>query len=81
MYFLSLVVLFLVLIIVTAIAALEVKDLLGAVIIFSAFSYLAVMLYLLLGSPDVGFTEAVIGVISSIFFIFAIKKIDGWCDR
>ncbi len=81
MYFLFLVVLFLVLIIITGIAALEAKELLGAVIIFSAFSFMAVMLYLLLGSPDVGFTEAVIGVISSIFFIFAIKQIDRWCDR
>jgi multicomponent Na+:H+ antiporter subunit B len=41
---------------------------------------LAVMLYLILGSPDVAFTEAVIGVISSIFFIFAIKRLDRWCD-
>lgn len=81
MFFLSLVVLFLILIIATGIVALETEDLLGAVIVFSAFSYMAVMLYLLLGSPDVGFTEAVIGVISSIFFIFAIKKVDRWCDR
>jgi multicomponent Na+:H+ antiporter subunit B len=80
MFFLSLMVVFLLLIIIAGLAALETKDLLGAVIIFSSFSFLAVMLYLLLGSPDVAFTEAVIGVISSIFFIFAIKRLDRWCD-
>lgn len=80
MFFLILMVIFLILMIFTGLAALETEDLLGAVIIFSAFSFLAVMLYLILGSPDVAFTEAVIGVISSIFFIFAIRRLNRWCD-
>ncbi len=80
MFILSLMVFFLVLIIITGIAALEIQDLLGAVIAFSAFSFLAVVLYLILGSPDVAFTEAAIGVVSAIFFIFAIKKLDRWCE-
>lgn len=80
MFFLSLMVVFLILIIVASVVCLEIPDLLGAVIVFSSFSFLAVTLYLLLGSPDVAFTEAVIGVISSIFFIFAIKRLDRWCD-
>lgn len=81
MFFLVMMVIFLLLILITGFAALEIKDLLGAVIVFSAFSFLAVMLYLILGSPDVAFTEAVIGVISSIFFIFAIKRLDRWCEK
>ena len=32
-----------------------------------------------LGSPDVAFTEAVIGTISTIFFVASLKKIDRWC--
>ena len=80
MLFLVLMVVFLILMIFTGLSALETEDLLGAVIIFGAFSFLAVMLYLILGSPDVAFTEAVIGVISSIFFIFAIRRLNRWCD-
>ncbi|NCC81769.1 MAG: DUF4040 domain-containing protein [Clostridia bacterium] len=81
MFILIMMVVFLILIIGVGLAALEIKDLLGAVVAYSAFSYLAVALYLILGSPDVGFTEAVIGVISSVFFIFAIKEMNRWCAK
>ena len=50
------------------------KDILSAAIIYSA-----VLLYLMMGSPDVAFTEAVIGTISTIFFVASLKKIDRWC--
>ena len=50
-----------------------------AAIIYSAFSFCAVLLYLMMGSPDVAFTEAVIGTISTIFFVASLKKIDRWC--
>ena len=50
-----------------------------AVIFYSAFSFCAVLLYLMMGSPDVAFTEAVIGTISTIFFVASLKKIDRWC--
>ena len=52
------------------------KDILSAAIIYSAFSFCAVLLYLMMGSPDVAFTEAVIGTISTIFFVASLKKID-----
>lgn len=55
------------------------KDILSAAIIYSAFSFCAVLLYLMMGSPDVAFTEAVIGTISTIFFVASLKKIDRWC--
>ncbi len=55
------------------------KDILGATVIYSAFSFCAVLLYLMMGAPDVAFTEAVIGTISTIFFVASLKKIDRWC--
>ena len=55
------------------------KDILSASIIYSAFSFCAVLLYLMMGAPDVAFTEAVIGAISTIFFVGSLKKIDRWC--
>ncbi len=81
MIVLVLIVVLLILIIAVGFAALEIKDLLGSVVVYSAFSFLAVVLYLILGSPDVGFTEAIIGVISSVFFIFALKEMDRWCEK
>ena len=56
------------------------KDILSAAIIYSGFSFTAVLLYLMMGAPDVAFTEAVIGTISSIFFVASLKKIDWWCN-
>lgn len=55
------------------------KDLLSASVIYSGFSFCAVLLYLMMGAPDVAFTEAVIGTISTIFFVASLKKIDRWC--
>ena len=50
-----------------------------AAVIYSAFSFCAVLLYLMMGAPDVAFTEAVIGTISTIYFVASLKKIDRWC--
>ena len=55
------------------------KDILSASIIYCAFSFCAVLLYLMMGSPDVAFTEAVIGTVSTIFFVTCLRKIDRWC--
>ena len=55
------------------------KDILSAAIIYSGFSFCAVLLYLKMGSPDVAFTEADIGTISTIFFVASLRKIDRWC--
>lgn len=55
------------------------KDILSAAIIYSGFSFCAVLLYLMMGAPDVAFTEAVIGAVSTIFFVASLKKIDRWC--
>ena len=55
------------------------KDILACTIIYSAFSFCAVLTYFMFGSPDVAFTEAVIGVISTVYFIIAIKSISRRC--
>ena len=55
------------------------QDILSCVMIYSAFSFCAVLLYLMMGSPDVAFTEVVVGTVSTIFYVISLKKIDRWC--
>jgi cell division protein FtsX len=55
------------------------KDLLAVTIIYCAFSFGAMMLYIIVGAADVAFTEAVIGVVSTVYFIIAIKSISRRC--
>lgn len=55
------------------------KELLSSAIIYCAFSFCTMLLYIIMGAPDVAFTEAVIGVISTIYFVIAIKTTDRWC--
>ena len=50
--------------------------LVSAVIIYCAFSFLAMLLYVVVGAADVAFTEAVIGTISTVYFLIAIKSIN-----
>ncbi|MFP4077558.1 MAG: hydrogenase subunit MbhD domain-containing protein [Bacillota bacterium] len=61
--------------IVCAIAVERTKDLLSAVIIFSAYSLMMSVLWLILKTPDVALTEAAIGAgITSILFIAVISR-------
>lgn len=61
--------------IVCAIAIEKTKDLLGAVIIFSAYSLMMSVLWLVLKTPDVALTEAAIGAgVTSILFFAVISK-------
>ena len=55
------------------------KDLVSVVVVYCAFSFVTMFLYIIMGAPDVGFTEAVIGVISTIYFIMTLKSIDRRC--
>ncbi len=62
-----------VILIITAIISLSVKDLLTAVVILNAFSYISALMYVAMGAVDVGFTEAVVGAgVSGIFFVVLI---------
>ena len=70
---------FMLLLIIIAIAIIFGKDLLALTVIYSVFSFAAMILYILAGAADVAFTEAVIGVISTVYFITAIKSISRRC--
>lgn len=61
--------------IVCAIAIGKIKDLIGAVILFSAYSLMMSVLWLILKTPDVAITEAAIGAgVTSILFFAVISK-------
>lgn len=55
------------------------KDLLSSAVVYCAFSFFAMLLYMIMGAADVAFTEAVIGVISTTYFVIAIRTTDRWC--
>ena len=71
-------VLLLFLIAITIVIILD-KDLLSSSIIYCAFSFCAMVLYIMVGAPDVAFTEAVIGVISTTYFVVSLRTTDRWC--
>ncbi len=58
-----------------AIAALNVRDLLAAVFLLSAYSFLTALLMAHMGAVDVGFTEASVGAgLTGVFFVMAIAR-------
>ena len=59
--------------IITAVLSLYIKDLLTAVVILTAFSFISALIYVVMGAVDVGFTEAVVGGgVTGIFFVVLI---------
>ena len=63
----------LVLLVVTAILSLRVRDLLSATMIFGAYSFLICLLWAEMGAVDVAFTEAAVGAgVSAVFLIATI---------
>lgn len=61
--------------VVAAIVALEVKDLLIAVVVLSVFSFIMALLFTSMGAVDVGFTEAVIGAgVTGILFVVVVYQ-------
>ena len=65
----------------TTIAIIMCRDLLATIVMFSVFSFCAVLAYLMMGAPDVAITEAVISTISTIFMVAALRKIRRWCKK
>jgi len=58
-----------------ALAIGRIKDLIGAVVLFSAYSLVMSILWLILNTPDVAITEAAIGAgVTSILFFAVISK-------
>lgn len=67
--------LILTLIVICGITAITVKDLLGAAIIFGAYSFLMCLLWTEMGAVDVAFTEAAVGAgVSTVLFIAAVHR-------
>lgn len=63
----------LLLVVICAIAAITVKDLLSSAIILGAYSFLMCLIWAGMGAVDVAFTEATVGAgVSTIFFVAAI---------
>ncbi len=59
--------------VVSAVVALEVRDLLVAVVMMTVFSFVMALLFVTMGAIDVGFTEAVVGAgVTGILFVLVI---------
>jgi len=62
-----------------AIGAIVVKDLLSAVILLSAYSFLMAVVWVEMHSVDVAFTEAAVGAgATTAFFIAALTRTKRW---
>jgi len=61
------------LVVICAVAAINVKDLLSSAIILGAYSFLMCLVWTGMGAVDVAFTEAAVGAgVSTVFFVAAI---------
>ena len=68
-------VLILTLVIICAVSAITVRDLLGAAILFGAYSFMMCLLWAVMGAVDVAFTEASVGAgVSTVFFVAAVFR-------
>lgn len=65
--------LILTMVVVCALTAITVKDLLSATVVFGVYSFLMCLLWSEMGAVDVAFTEATVGAgVSTVLFIGAI---------
>jgi len=73
----NLVLLFLLVII--AIAAVTIKDLLSAIVLLGAYSFLMALAWVEMQSVDVGFMEATVGAgVTTAFMIAALARTTRW---
>lgn len=60
----------LIFVVIAAVAALQVKDLMGAAILLGAYSFMMCIIWTSMGAVDVAFTEAAVGAgVSTVFFL------------
>ena len=65
----------LVIVVICGISALAVKDLLGAAVLFGAYSFMMCLLWAIMGAVDVAFTEASVGAgISTVLLLAAVFR-------
>jgi energy-converting hydrogenase B subunit D len=63
------------LVVIAALGAITIKDLLGAAILFGAYSFMMCLLWAIMGAVDVAFTEASVGAgVSTVFFVAAVFR-------
>jgi energy-converting hydrogenase B subunit D len=63
------------LVVVAAIGAIAIRDLLGSAILFGAYSFMMCLLWSIMGAVDVAFTEASVGAgVSTVFFVAAVFR-------
>ena len=63
------------LVVICGIAALGVRDLLGAAVLFGAYSFMMCLAWAVMGAVDVAFTEASVGAgVSTVFFVAAVFR-------
>ena len=61
--------------VISAVAAVGVRDLLAAVVLLGAFSLFMCLLWIEMGAVDVAFTEAAVGAgITTVFFVITVYK-------
>ena len=61
--------------VITALVAIFLEDLLASVIVYSAYSFCMCLTYLILRSADIAMTEAAIGAgLTTILFVAALAK-------
>jgi energy-converting hydrogenase B subunit D len=63
--------------VIAAITALEVRDLLAAIGVLTGYSFLMALLFAELGAPDVALTEAALGAgLTGVFLLVALAFTD-----
>lgn len=63
------------LVVITSIGTIMVRDLLGAAILFGAYSFMMCLLWAIMGAVDVSFTEASVGAgVSTVFLVAAVFR-------
>ena len=66
-------------IVILALVAITVRDLLSAVMVLTAYSFLMAMVWVEMHSVDVGFTEAAVGAgATTAFLIAALCRTERW---
>lgn len=62
-------------VVICGIAAINIRDLLGASILFGAYSFMMCVLWAVMGAVDVAFTEASVGAgVSTVLFVGAVFR-------
>ena len=62
-------------VVICGLAAITVKDLLGAAVLFGAYSFMMCLLWVIMGAVDVAFTEATVGAgVSTVLVVTAVFR-------